>query len=134
MLRNDEIQAALLAYIKARPSILAKVVANEMKEDQWQGTDFNYPGIRIRMISNMPIASKDCSQQKFEVSFMVFSELASSSEADQIAGIINNELHDKQFVSNSIAFGLWTTNLIPAIRSDIQTWRAEVLMLGLASG
>ncbi|MBU2051385.1 MAG: hypothetical protein KKH61_20750, partial [Gammaproteobacteria bacterium] len=125
----------LLAYIKTKANILAVVPILEMREHQWQGTDFTYPNIRIRMISITPISSNiECSHTKFSVSFMVFSENASSLEANQIAGIINNELHNKQFTSNSIAFALVTSNLVPAIRSDIHTWRSEVIMNGLASG
>lgn len=129
---NDEIQAALLAYIKDKATITAVITSTEMREDQWQGTTCTYPAIRIRMISNVP-SDTNCNYNNISVSFMVFTENASSQEADRIAGIINQALHDKSFVSNNIAFFLRTTNLIPAFRSDIRTWRSEVLMNGTVS-
>jgi len=129
---NDEIQAALLAYIKDKATITAVITSTEMREDQWQGTTFTYPAIRIRMISNVP-SDTNCNYNNISVSFMVFTENASSQEADRIAGIINQALHDKSFVSNNIAIFLRTTNLIPAFRSDIRTWRSEVLMNGIVS-
>ena len=129
---NDEIQAALLAYIKSKTSITSVITSTEMREDQWQGTTFTYPAIRIRMISNVP-SNTNCNYNNISVSIMVFTEDASSQNDDKIAGIINETLHDKSFVSNGIAFYLRTTNLIPAFRSDIRTWRSEVLMNGIVS-
>lgn len=134
MLRNDEIQKGLVAYLKTKTSItsLLKNGATEIREDQWQGNDFGYPCVRIKLLPSEPYGNAGC-PQSFSVSFLVFSDDASSQEADKIAGIINNELHGKQFTSNSIAFLLRSSKLIPSIRSDTQTWRAETLMIGIAS-
>jgi hypothetical protein len=135
MRRNDEIQAAILAYIKTVITITAEVTVIEMREDQFQGEDYTYPNIRIRLISNNPLNDDpSCSHQNVTFSIMVFSEDASSLEADRIAGIINTALHGKSIISNSISFFFRTTNLVPAIRQDKTTWRSEVLMLGIASG
>lgn len=135
MLRNDELQAGLVTKIKGLQALLTgtSVTATEVREDQWQGTEFGYPNVRIRMISNTPVASDICNRTKFTVSFQCFSEGSSSLESDRIAGIINTALHTTQFVSNGIAFGLTATGIVPAIRSDIRTWRAEALMQGIAS-
>ena len=132
-LRPDLIQAALISLAKADSDIVAEVTSTEIREDQWQGREFSYPNIRLHMISNQP-TEKECNAWKFELSWRVFSEEASSYEADRIAGIINNALHDKQFTSNSIHFGLWTTNIVPAVRISEKTWRTEVLQRGTASG
>ena len=64
---------------------------------------------------------------------MVFSESDNSLQADRIAGIINNELNGKQFITDNIAFSLRMTNLIPALHITEKTWRAECLMSGAAS-
>ena len=129
---NDEIQAALLAYIRSKPTITSVITSTEMREDQWQGSTFTYPAIRIHLISNVP-SDTNCNYNNISLSIMVFTEDASSQNADKFAGIINQALHDKSFVSNNIAFYLKTTNLIPAFRSDIRTWRSEVLMNGIVS-
>lgn len=135
MLRNDQIQAALISYLKSRANILnALPDDNEIREDDWQGTVFSYPNVRVKLNSNSPIAGKDCKISIISVSILVFSEISNSLEADQIAGIINTEIHEKQFNHGGVAFALRTTNLIPAIKSDLHTWRSEVLMSGAASG
>jgi hypothetical protein len=135
---NDTIQAALVAYLKLRTTLTNKLVAcgssaSEIREDEWQGTNFVYPNVRVRMIDNSPMADSGCGQN-ISFSVMVFSEHASSLEAEEISGIIAKDFHGRSFSSNSIAFSTTVTNLVPAIRSDIRTWRSEVLMTGIVSG
>jgi len=131
MIGNNEIQAALLAYLKTLTSVTAYVHAIEIREDQYQGTEFTYPNIRIRMIDNSPLTDSNCITQKFSVSIMVFGESSSSKETDKIAGIISTELHRKHFTSNTLTFATRVTNIMPSIRSDIRTWRSEVLVSGI---
>lgn len=124
MIHNDKIQAALLARAKSKASILAKLSdTDEIREDQWQGREFSYPAYRIRIIRNEPI--NDC-YQRIEFSFQAMSENSSSQQADDMCGTINDEFHDKSFSRNSIRFtGVICSNLLPAMRVDKRTWRAE---------
>ena len=141
MLRNDQIQAALVAYLKGRTNITTEVTHEvegedviEVREDQWQGSDFSYPNIRVRLMPSEPFMAENCKYHRFGVAFQAFSQGESSLEVDRIAGIIGNELHERQFSSNSIAFSLRVSSLIPALRSDLYTWRSECVMQGIASG
>ena len=139
MITNEEIQSALITYLKSKSAIVNALVdlngtligAKEIREDQWQGTEFDYPNIRVRMISNNPIGDSDqCDASNFSVSIMSFSEIASSKTAEHISGIISTSLHAKSFTQNGLFLNLRTTNLIPAVRTDRNTWRAECLMQG----
>ncbi len=134
MLRNDQIQAALVAYLKANTTVTAEVPAVEIREDQWQGRDFTYPNIRVRLISNTPLYAGDCNLHRVSLGILVFTEDASSLNSDRIAGIIHSVLHDHHFNTSNITFSLRTTNLVPALRSNIQEWRSEILMSGIVSG
>lgn len=134
MLRNDQIQAALVAYLKANTTVTAEVPAVEIREDQWQGRDFTYPNIRVRLISNTPLYAGDCNLHRVSLGILVFTEDASSLNSDRIAGIIHSVLHDHHFNTSNITFSLRTTNLVPALRSNIQEWRSEILMNGIVSG
>ena len=135
MISNNEIQEALITKLKAETTVLAELSdTNEIREDQWQGSAFSYPAIRVRMYSNSPLENSDCDQTKIRVGLEVFSEDASSQQADTIAGIIHDELHDKPFSQGSLLIALRTNDLIPATRSNMRTWKSEVLMNGIASG
>ena len=135
MLGNDEIQAAIVAYEKSLSDITSELPAGaeEIREDQWQGKDFTYPNIRVRLISNTPDMAQ-CNLHSVLFSCLVFSEDPSSQQADRIAGIIGITLHERSFLSNTIAFTTTVTDLVPAIRSDERTWRAEAIIRASASG
>lgn len=141
ILRNDQIQAAIIAYMKSKTAITDELVtvdgtdlgSTEIREDQWQGDDFDYPNIRVRLIGNSPL-DDNCNHSRVTFSCMVFSETPSSLQADRIAGIINNSLHENSFTANNITFTCRITNLIPAVRIDARTWRSEALFQALASG
>jgi len=139
--RNDEIQASIVAYLKGIYAIYSQLVIpdfptgtpTEIREDQWQGTEFDYPNIRVRMINNLPDTDDpSCCNTSFTVSIMAFSQEYSSQEADRIAGLIHTYLSGKSFESSGVYLYLRTTNIIPAVRSDVHTWRAECLMTGRA--
>lgn len=137
MLDNKVIQAVLIAYLKSKSDIATEVTHSsvvDIREDQYQGTEFNYPNIRVRLISNTPLNDSDCNLNRIYFGIQVFTNDASSLNSDRIAGIINQNLHDRSFNASNITFSLRTTNLVPAQRSNIQEWRSEVLMTGIASG
>lgn len=138
--RNDEVQSSIVAYLKTISAITSLLITldnasgtTEIREDQWQGTEFDYPNIRVRMISNVPTTDNpDCSTTAINVSLMAFSEDASSWEADKIAGIISTSVSGKTNNKLGVEIYLRTISLIPAVRSDMHTWRAECLMQGTA--
>jgi len=135
VLRNDQIQAAIISYLKNTSDITDELSAGaeEIREDQWQGKDFTYPNIRVRLITNNP-EDVQCDLHSVLFSCLVFSESTSSQQADTIAGIIGITLHERSFVSNNIAFTTYVTDLVPAIRSDLRTWRSEAIMSARVSG
>lgn len=125
MLANDDIQAGLVQYLKAKVALTALLTggAADVREDQWQGTTFTYPAVRVSLDTQFPFA--DCNKAKLTFSVLCFSEKDSSQEADSLAGVVNDLLHKKAFTSNSIRFILYSNGLIPAIRQDHRTWRSE---------
>ena len=134
-LRNDLIQGALIDYLKTKANVtdlLPDAASTEIRENQWQGREFDYPNIRLRLISNIP--RDDCNKTDITLSWEVRSEEASSAEADKMCGKIHVELFNKSFTQNDLHFSLWTTNQVPAIREDTRTWRSELLQRGIVSG
>ena len=137
--RGDQVQAGLISYLKGKSDVTDELVtpanltgADEIREDHWEGAEFTYPNIRVRLISNVPV-DDGCQLSQVAVSFMCNSEDYSSQEADRISGIINNTLHGKSFSSNSIAFSARLTNLLPARKTDVRTWTSEAIFNMLVS-
>lgn len=137
--RNTQIQSAIITKLKSITSLIdalndAGSSLSEIREDQWQGTEFIYPNIRVRMISNSPEGDTAyCPRCEFTLSIMVFSQGYSSLEADTLAGIIASYLNKTSFSIVQTILYTQVTNIIPAIRSDRNTWRAECLIRGTAS-
>lgn len=136
MIRDDQIQAGIVSYLKSKTTITSQLSdTDEIREDQWQGRDFVYPNIRVRLISNSPQGDiRGGCNHLVSIGIQVFSEQDSSQQADRIAGIIGDMLHGRSFSSNSLNFHTTVTNLLPAVRSDIRTWRSEVLLQCTISG
>lgn len=125
---NYAAQSALISWLKSRPAIVAELIdEDEIKEDQWGGTAYAYPGIRVRLISNQFVPGQPCFQT-IMLGIQVYTEDASSLNADRIAGIIANELDNKKFITSGIQFSTVVTNLVPAYHRDAQTWMSEVLI------
>jgi hypothetical protein len=127
--RLDEIQAGIIAYLKSRTNILAELSdTDEIREDQWQGTEFSYPAIRLMLSPAKPFGG-DC-YVDITGTIYVFSENASSQQADRIAGIIANEIDGKTMTSTGVNFTLWVDQILPAVRQDLRTWRSGVMFRG----
>ena len=124
MLSNDDIQAGLVVKLKASTTIVALLASGtSIKEDQWQGTTFVYPAVRVDLGMQLPRANCDGAEVTFSI--LCYSEDASSQEADELAGTVNEQLHRKAFTSSSIRYSIYSQGLIPAIREDDRTWRSE---------
>lgn len=133
-LRADLVAEALIDILQAQTTVTSLLPsgATEIRESQWQGRDFTYPNIRLRMIRNAAV--DQCNLVEITISWEVFSEQASSSEANKICGKIRHVLHGKCFTQNGLNVSLAEQETIPAIRRDIRTWRGELIMRGRVSG
>jgi len=125
MISNELIKAAIVAKTQATATIIAALTdgATGIKEFNYRGTDFSYPCIRIHIDSQYGIVCPS----GIEFSFYVFSEKASSKEADHIAGIVVSTFQDLSFSQNGIKFvNINILENIPAIAQDELTWRSQI--------
>jgi hypothetical protein len=126
MISPNDIQESILMRLQATTALTALLAATtSIKADQWQGTTFVYPAVRINLGMISPIASCDGCTVTFGIE--CYSELASEKEANNIADAVNDALHGKEFTSGNVRFSNYSRGLVPAIRSDERTWRAEAL-------
>lgn len=132
MISVSDIQAAFVTSLKADTLVTAVMLADEIRENQWQGKDFTYPNVRIDMLPERPATMSNCEGNYVDVLFRVFSEQTSSKEANDIAVKIANKYHNKSFPIGTLRFMLVCSSLVPANRIDTKTWEAQVRFTGTA--
>lgn len=130
MISNNDIQAAWIAKLKANGSVTALVSSSEVREDQWKGTDFVYPNVRVRLTNFAPTTpNNNCQIFRSDVSILCYSEQKSSKLADQIAGVVTTQFWGHPFSSSGVKFTAvnWT-NTVPAYTPEYDTncWLSEV--------
>jgi hypothetical protein len=130
MISNDLIQAALLTKAQSFATITTALPsgADGIKELNYKGSDFAYPCIRIALEGQIDIAGMNthCPSQ-VDFSFYVFSEKASSKEANEIAGKVVSAFRGLSFGQSTVKFvKIRIQENIPAIAQDERTWRAQI--------
>lgn len=138
MISNEDVKAGIIQRLKITTAVIALVDAVEIREYQWKGTEFTYPNIRVRLLSNVPMLNDDCNAATVKASIQVFTEDDASFNADDIAGVIAFALHGHTFTSHGISFIFRVTGVTPAVSagingSNVRTWRSEVLASSIAS-
>ena len=130
MVNNSLIQAAWIAKLKANTAVTALVPAVEIRENMWKGQTFNYPAIRVRLNSLTPnVQSSDCKIFKSDVSILCFSEIKSSKQADDVAGVAAEQFWGRPFTYGGVKFtSINLTNIVPAYPPewDENSWLSEV--------
>lgn len=141
MIPNNEVQAALVLILKADTTITSLLTSGtgSIKEYEYQGEDFNYPALRIQLHQQTPVPDEtNCNKSNQRFSILVFDEAKSSKNVNKIMGVVSKSLHKKNFTVNGIRFVfVHVDSLIPAIRKDEMSWRAELSLhsnLFLVSG
>lgn len=130
MLDNDLIQAAILAKAQTLSTLIALLPdgLQGIRELNWKGSDFAYPCVRVSLESQIDSSETNIHcPSNIDFSFYIFSETASSKQANSLAGKIVSGLRGIGFAQNNIKFvQIKILESIPAIAQDERTWRAQV--------
>jgi hypothetical protein len=128
VIRNDEILKSWVQALKGNTTIIALLDdPDEIRQADWKGTNFTYPNIRVDVFSNNPaLQESDKCLADINMSIYVYSEEASSYEANRIAGIIADEYNKKSLNSQGLFFTRCRVDaIVPAIAQDERTWRSQ---------
>ena len=129
LIRNDEVQAAIISSLLADLTVTAELVdCLEVREAHWKGQEFTYPNIRVEMSRNNPSQGGEHCLSEIGLNIYVYSEEASSRQANRIAGIIADKYHNKSLNSGGLFFTRFRADIIPAISQNITTWRSQVTL------
>ena len=130
MFSNYQVRSVLVNYLQNNSAIIG-IISTEVREGQWQGKDFIYPAIRVKIILQKPSIDTNCDWADLQFSVECYSEKASSqeSEAMELAVI---QLLDKKTVSYSgvKVYALHCIGMIGSNRIDPNTWMAETMFTG----
>lgn len=123
---GNDVQAAIIASMKGKSSITSLLSgSSDIKEMQWQGTDFVYPAVRVN-VTMLP-AVNGCLDTA-EVSIEVYSEQKSSDQASTIAGAIYTSYHRHPFKQNGIQFPTVVVTRIDAPERSIYAWVSRIAL------
>lgn len=130
MIQVNTVQAAFVAWLRTQTTITALVTSAEIRETEWQGTDFTYPNIRISTL----ITPNQCAPHELELIVVVASDQKSSKQTNQIAGAIIDLIQEKSFTYNAVKFlGLKSEQFSKAGRTEENIWETELSVVGQVS-
>lgn len=131
MLTPQEVQAAIISLMKSQPELVSAVQL-EIREDNWMGTDFHYPGYRVAVNTLSPQTNGECRPLIFEVAWAVycFAESTSSKDSSYLAGLVAAALMGKQLKSVTIVpvtrINIPDNGIMLPVPEGERFWRAEV--------
>lgn len=139
MISNNIVQAAIVGWLKAGSDVttLLPESSGGIKEAQYQGSDYKYPAVRVRVVRQTPDPTKEqCDHARFIGSIRCYAEGPSSLPADQLAGAVNARMHRAQIGGGAVgtdAFYIprvYCEGLTGAIRLNERLWVSEVTVGG----
>lgn len=124
---QESVQADWIASLKSKPqitSLLVKGGAEEIRECEYQSTQFEYPNIRVG-VDYMP-SIEGCGPDDADVYIEIFSEEKSSKQASHIAGVIQNLYHKIPFSINGRRYSTVVVRKIIKQDRSIYAWVVKV--------
>lgn len=123
-----EIKSAMLSYLKSQISVTSLLLnSKEIRESQWQGTDFSYPAIRISV--DLFPSINGCGLDRADFVIETFVEEKSSLSADALSSSLYRLLHKHPFASLGVKFPIVVVSKISKpIRTTYGTWKSDVTL------
>lgn len=123
MINNNNIQEAIIHKLKDNANLTAALMTcDEIRETQFQGIDYTYPCVRVKLGIQVP--NVYCPIYSIPFIIQVMSEKDSSKEANDIAYLVSEAIH-RGFSYQTVKFIMISRTLADAVRND-RTWLAEV--------
>lgn len=127
MLGTEEVQAAIVATLKANIDVLALIASTQIKESQYKGTQFTLPGIRVQVMVLAPRPG-NCFDTHSDCRFTVtaFSEADSSKGSRQAQSVVVNALIGKRLSSSVLSSSTMFCRSVPGPRRvEDRLWAAD---------
>lgn len=121
---GEDVKAAWIANLKTKPQIIALVTPEEIREVEWQSTDFVYPNIRVS-VEFRPSLNR-CGPDDADVEIIAFSEQKSSKQSAHIASVIEQLYHGTNFKQNGFFFSTVIVRKVEKPMRSVFAWETRV--------
>jgi hypothetical protein len=119
----ETFKAAWIEDLKDQPT-LTSLVGEEIRETEYQSTDWTYPCIRVALDFKPSI--NRCGPDDGNVELEVYSAQKSSKEATHIASLVYELYHGHPFEANGIKFSTVIVQEITKPDRSIFAWMTKV--------
>ena len=132
MIAPHVIQADLIADIKSQTTITDLLAsANEVREDEYQGTIYNYPTLRLAIVGQTVLLGPEpCDLTNIQFMVRAYTEHSSSKTNSVLLGVINDVYHRKIFAAGTWVCWMQSGGLINPARQGPKLWRGEAIFEG----
>ena len=132
MIAPHVIQADIVADVLAQASITSLLAsAAEVREDQYQGTVYGYPAVRVAIIAQTPLLGPyPCDLATLQLTLRVYTEGGSSRSNSVILSAINDQYHRNIFRATTWNIWLRSVGLTNPTRQGNKLWRGEAIFSG----
>ena len=120
----ETFKAAWIANLKSKPSVITPVPVNEVKETEYQSTNWTYPCIRVA-VEFLP-SSNYCGPDDANIEIEVYSEEKSSKQAVHIASMIQEEYHGHPFSQGTTKFNTVVVKKVAMPDRTVPAWMVKV--------
>jgi len=133
MISHASFQEQVLDELQAFIDLTTFVPADQIKEYQYQATEFTCPGVRVDTRTQTPEGTGNCRTKHSIENFAIlaFSEEESSLECEQICFQIGEALFGVQLEDLAPAQGpAWRAETINLVQYNAPRWTAEKVWRG----
>lgn len=120
----ETFKAAWITDLKAHPSVITPVSSEEVREVEYQSTDWIYPCIRVA-VEFLP-SRIYCGPDGAEIEIQVYSEQKSSKQAAKIASQIFEQYHGHPFTLGTTRFSAVVVRKVSKPERSIYAWMTTV--------
>lgn len=122
-LNKETCKAAWIANLKTRPSLTA-IVGDEIREIDYQATDWVYPCVRLDVDFKPSI--NGCGPDDAYISIFAYSDEKSSKESAHIASLIEDLYHKINFTQDGHMFNTVVVTDVSKSTRSIFAWETLV--------
>jgi hypothetical protein len=121
---SETFKTAWIADLKEQVSIITPVPVDEVKEFEYQSTDWTYPCIRVA-VEFIP-SSNYCGPDDANIEIEVYSEQKSSKQSVHIASMIQAHYHGHPFTQGPTRFNTVVVRKVEKPNRDVPAWVTRV--------